>query len=202
MKDDMAHPETSSKPITAIIDRLEDTTDRDQVTLRCMIEAFGKSSFTTAMCVPALLVASPLSGIPLFSSACGLLIASIAAQMLVGRDHLWLPAFVMNRSIGNGKMLAALRRLHRIGERIDAITRPRLRPLMTRPFRKLYQALCVLCGVLMVFLEIVPFSSSVLGMATIFFATAIIVRDGVLACLGVAIMCLGASLPIFALQAM
>lgn len=197
----MAHPDSSYRPVTAIIDRLEDTTTRDQVTLRCMIEAFGKSSFTTAMCVPALLVTSPLSGIPLFSSACGILIASIAAQMLVGRDHLWLPAFVMNRSVGNDKMLAALQRLHRIGERIDTITRPRLRPLMTRPFRKLYQALCVLCGVLMIFLEIVPFSSSILGMATILFATAMIVRDGVLACLGVAIMCLGASLPLFALQA-
>jgi hypothetical protein len=197
----MAQSDSSSRPVTAIIDRLEDTTTRDQVTLRCMIEAFGKSSFTTAMCVPALLVTSPLSGIPLFSSACGILIASIAAQMLVGRDHLWLPAFVMNRSVGNDKMLAALRRLHRVGERIDAMTRPRLRPLMTRPFRKLYQALCVFCGVLMIFLEIVPFSSSILGMATILFATAIIVRDGVLACLGVAIMCLGASLPLFALQA-
>ncbi|MGK7651681.1 exopolysaccharide biosynthesis protein [Roseovarius sp. B08] len=198
----MAHPDRSSRPITAIIDRLEDTTTRKQVTLRCMIEAFGKSSFTTAMCVPALLVASPLSGIPLFSSACGILIASIAAQMLVGRKHLWLPNFVMNRSVGNKTMFAALRRLHRVGERIDAITRPRLSALMTLPMRKLYQALCVLCGVLMIFLEIMPFSSSILGMATIFFATAIIVRDGVLACLGVTIMCLGASLPLFALQAM
>ncbi|MFN3209529.1 MAG: exopolysaccharide biosynthesis protein [Roseovarius sp.] len=198
----MAHPDTSSRPITAIIDRLAESIDGEKITLRSMISCFGKSSFTTAMCVPALLVTSPLSGIPLFSSACGILIASIAGQMLVGRDHLWLPGFIMNRSVASSRMRTALGPIRRIGAFIDAISSPRLSPLVTPPLRKLYQALCVLCGVLMVFLEIVPFSSSLLGAATMLFATAIIVRDGVLACLGVLLLMTGASLPFIALQAM
>lgn len=197
----MPQADPGSRPITGIIDRLEKSADHDPVTLRDLIEAFGKTSFLTSMCVPALLVISPLSGVPLFSSACGILIASIAIQMLFGRDHLWLPDGVMRLSVANARLTAALKYLHRVGVNIDDHTRPRLSPLMTAPFRKAYQALCVLCGALMPVLEIVPFSSSILGAATILFATALIVRDGLLACLGMALMAFAASLPYFAVQA-
>ena len=197
----MAPGDPASRPITGIIDRLEDSTDQDPVTLRHLIEAFGKASFLTSLCVPALLVISPLSGVPLFSSACGVLIAAIAVQMFIGRDHLWLPDFVMRLSVKSDKVTKALKRLHGVGTKIDDHTRPRLSALMTRPFRKFYQALCVLCGALMPFLEIVPFSSSILGAATILFATALIVRDGLLACIGMVLLLFAASLPLFALQA-
>ena len=41
--------------------------------------------------LPALLVVSPLSSIPLFSSACGLIIALISVQMVLHQHKLWLP---------------------------------------------------------------------------------------------------------------
>ena len=198
----MAQAPKTSRPISGIIDRLETSATEDPVTLRHMIEAFGATSFLTTICIPALLVISPLSGVPLFSSACGLLIAAIAIQMLWGRDHLWLPGPVMRLSVKSEKVLSALKRLHRLGAGLDDHTRPRLAMLMTRPFRKLYQGLCVLCGALMPLLELVPFSSSILGAATVLFATALIVRDGLLASLGLVLFATAASLPFFALQAL
>lgn len=193
---------SGSRPISRIIARLENTAAQDPVTLRRMVEAFGATSFLTTICIPALLVISPLSGVPLFSSACGILIAAIAIQMFLGRDHLWLPDPVMRLSVKSEKVIAALKRLRRLGAGLDNHTRPRFALLMSPPLRKLYQGLCVLCGALMPLLELVPFSSSILGAATILFATALIVRDGLLACLGLALLATASSLPIFAFQAL
>jgi hypothetical protein len=60
--------------------------------------------------------------------------------------------------------------------------------------RKWIQAMCLICGLSMPFLELVPFSSSILGMAVLFFATSLITRDGLFVLFGVLTM--GAALAV------
>ncbi|ANT59850.1 exopolysaccharide synthesis protein [Salipiger sp. CCB-MM3] len=176
--------EQSSRPVGEIVDRLRDAASGDKVSLRDLVESFGESSFLPALMVPALLVVSPLSGIPLFSTFCGLLIAFIAGQMLISRRYLWLPDFLMSRSFDGAKARKAMDKLRKLSDWLDKHAKRRLRVMTSGPMRKVLQLICVLCGLAMPFLELVPFSSSILGVTVLCFATAMLVRDGLFATVG------------------
>ena len=190
------------QPVGEIVDRLDAVVERDDVMLRDLFEEFGESSFLPALLVPALMVVSPLSGIPLFSSVCGLTIAFIYGQMLLSRKHLWLPDALMNLKIDGPKARKAVRKMRGVGNWIDKHSKHRLGVFMTAPMRKWLQLLCMLCGLAMPFLEIVPFSSSLLGSAVTLLATAMLARDGLFALLGSIAIATAALVPIGVLGAM
>jgi len=175
----------NNRPVGRITDELDDVVRSGDPRLRDLVEGFGRSSFLPVMVVPALLVVSPLSGIPLFSSACGLTIAFVAAQMLwPGRDHLWLPGFLMDRTIDGDKARKAMPKIRKAASWLDRHATGHGWRLMRRPVRLLLETLCLLCGAAMPFLEVVPFSSSILGFAVLMFATALLTRDALFAGVG------------------
>jgi hypothetical protein len=185
-----------------VVSRLEGLADRDQVPLRDLVESCGNASFVPALMVPALLVVSPLSGIPLFSSLCGITIALISVQMLWKRDHLSLPEFVVRRQVSGQKLRAAFKRMRRAADFIDRHTHDdRFHRLVGRGGRVVPQILCMIAGVLMPVLEIVPFSSSILGAAVLCFSVSLLTRDGLFVVFGMAIMAAVALLPLFVLNA-
>lgn len=188
MTESIAHaPAQSDHPVGSIVDQLEHVFQSDRPTLSDVIEGFGRSSFLPVMVVPALLVVSPLSGIPLFSSACGLVIVFIAAQMLwPGRDHLWLPDFLTDRAIDGEKARKALPKIRKAAGWLDRHATGHGWRLMRRPVRILLEFLCLICGAAMPFLEVVPFSSSILGFAVLMFSTALLTRDALFAGAGLA----------------
>ncbi|MGN7867499.1 exopolysaccharide biosynthesis protein [Paracoccus sp. 22332] len=172
--------------IQELLEAAGDASDGDTTTVGQIVESLGENSLTPNLIFVALAVVSPLSGIPLFSSICGITIALISMQMLVGRDHLWLPDFVMSRQIDSGKLDRALQALRRPAGWLDRITRPRLRLLVRGPVRKLTQALCMICGMTMPFLEVVPFTSTLLGAVVSLLAFGMLARDGLFTVLGLA----------------
>lgn len=184
------------RPVQHVIDRLKSVAERDVLTLQDLIEAGGRTSFVPAMMIPALLVVSPLSGIPVFSSLMGLTIGLIALQMVIGRNHLWLPRFIMDRRMKGGRVSPALRRISGFAAWIDRHSRKRLRVLTMRPVVKLPQTLAMVSGLAMPFLELVPFSSSILGTAVLFFSAGFLSRDGFYIIGGMAFMALAAMVPL------
>lgn len=183
------------KSIGAVIARVTAKAEiQDKITLQEMIAALGSASFAPILLLPALVVVTPLSGIPLLSSICGIGIALIAGQMLVGRRHLWLPHWIRARSIKSARLIRALHMLDRPARWIDRITSERLSLLVHAPFRQGLLILCMACGLSMPMLELVPMSSSILAGAVVLMSLAIIVEDGVLAAIGLASVGGGASL--------
>ncbi|SER75157.1 Uncharacterized conserved protein [Tranquillimonas rosea] len=176
----MTATEQEERPhaVRGVVDRLDELSSSDVLSVREVVAAFGQTSFLPVMLIPALLVISPLSGIPLFSSFCGISIALIAGQMLARRRHLWLPDFIMRRRLDGARMHKAATWLGRIADWIDRLARPRLRVLTDPPVNALPQMLCVLCGLAMPFLELLPFSSSLLGTAVALIAAGFLSRDG------------------------
>jgi hypothetical protein len=183
-------------PVQDVVERLSEIAAKDVLSLRELIEAFGTASFVPALMVPAILVVSPLSGIPFFSSVCGLTIALVAMQMLMARTHLWLPEVLMRRRISGVQLAGAMRRIRWLAGWIDRNSRDRLSALTAMPGVLLPRALAMLCGLMMPFLELVPFSSSILGMATLLFAVSFLARDGIFVIAGVAVMAVAAMVPV------
>ena len=179
-----------------VVEQLQKVAEREDFSLRDLIEAGGSTSFVPAMMIPALIVVSPLSGIPLLPTVFGLTIALIALQMLIGRRHLWLPGWLMRRRLKGARVGPAVARTTGVARWIDRHSRNRLRPLTALPLVKLPQALAMLSGLAMPFLELVPFSSSILGMAVLFFSAGFLSRDGFYIIGGMGMIAVAALVPL------
>lgn len=189
----------ASGSVSSVVEQLDALTTRDRLTLRDIVEGFGETSIVAVMMVPALLVISPLSGIPVFSSLCGITIALVAFQMLVGRTHLWLPNWLMRRELSGARVHRALAGVRGPAGWLDRRAGHRLTPLISTPFDVLPKALCVICGLSMPFLELLPFSSTLLGTAVVLFAAGFLTRDGVFPVLGCVVVAVAAAIPLTAL---
>lgn len=194
----MTPPLSSTAPVTDVLDRLDSLSQADHVSLARMVQTFGDASFVPALMVPALLVVSPLSGIPLFSSLCGLTIALIAAQMLARRTHLWVPGMLGRRRVAGRRMARAVKALRGPAGWLDSHTGARLRLLFRAPLSLLPPLMAMVCGLAMPFLELVPFSSSILGSAVLLISVGLLSRDGVWIVVAGAVMAMASAIPAYA----
>lgn len=164
--------------IEDLLDQVQGAAEEDRTSLRKVVDALGADSFIPNLMVPALAVVSPLSGVPLFSSLCGITIALVSAQMLARRERIWLPSRLLDKTLDSGKLKNALEKMKRPARWLDKVTKERLRVLVRRPIIWLVQLACLLCGLAMPFLELVPFTSSILGATVCLFAFGMLARDG------------------------
>ncbi|TPW27780.1 exopolysaccharide biosynthesis protein [Pararhizobium mangrovi] len=157
-----------------------------ELTIADIVKSLGDASFGPLLLVPALIAVSPLSGIPGLSSVCGVCIVLIAAQWLIGRSHIWLPGWLMRRHVERERFETAVNALEKPVGFIDRVTRPRLSALMHRPLSWLSPLICLAAGLIMPFLELIPFSASMMGAVVTLLAIANVTRDGLFAMLGYA----------------
>lgn len=187
----------ASQHVSEIVDEIDTLARNHTLDLRNIVALFGPQSFIAIILVPALIVVSPLSGIPFLPSICGLLIAVVASQMLIGRPYVWLPQSFLDKSIDGERAHKAIERIRGVIDWLDSHARGRLRWMVAMPFVKLPQALCISCGLAMPFLELLPFSSSILGLAVVSFCTAFLTRDGLFVVIGMVSMAIASIIPLF-----
>jgi hypothetical protein len=165
-----------------LLRRLEQVSaGEDQVALGNLMEATGQRAFGPMLLLPGLIALSPLSGIPGLPSTVAVMVALIAGQLLCGRRHIWLPRWVVSRSVSRHRFERALRYLYPTARWVDRLVRPRL-TLFTRG-AALYAnvLLCLLIALSMPPLEVVPFANSINGAALAALGLALFAHDGVLA---------------------
>lgn len=165
--------------VSSLIGRVRVAADQTRISVADMVDAVGRDGFAAILLIPALAVATPLSGIPLFSSVMGIFITIVAAQMLSGRQSLWLPRWLLRLRAAGPRVDAAFARLTGLSGWIDRHTHPRLTWVTRRPLVFVPQILCLLSGLVMPLLEFVPFSSSLVGSGVALLALGMLVRDGV-----------------------
>jgi hypothetical protein len=173
-----------ARPVQDILERMRGAIANPSVTVETLVRAMDPAVQPVLLLLPALILVTPLSGIPGLSSLGGLTIALVALQILLGRPTIWLPAFVLRRQLSADRLLRALDRLDRPARFIDGRSGARAGWFFAFPGRPLALLTCAVCGLAMPFLELVPFSATVLAMVVTILAAALLVRDGVLAALG------------------
>ncbi len=168
-----------TQSVTDIVHRsTEAAQNHDRVSVAHLTGALGHGAIAPMLLVPALAVVTPLSGIPGFSAVCGIAIALVSVQMLWRADTVWLPNWLLRRRLPGARMEQASIWLERAGHWLDRITRPRLAFLVSFPGVLLPELTCLLAGLLMPFLEVVPFSSSMVGASVSLLAVGLVARDG------------------------
>tara|TARA_R110002049_G_scaffold198475_6_gene368495 strand:- start:1056 stop:1640 length:585 start_codon:yes stop_codon:yes gene_type:complete len=171
-----------------LLDRIAELTrDNGRVSIGMVVESVGSRSFGPMLILIGVTLFSPLSGIPGMSFFMASFVLLVAVQMLIGRHHFWLPRFILDRSVERDKLQKALDWLNRPARAIDGVLKPRLTFLVRSEGSYAIAALCVVVGLCMPFMELVPFSSSAAGLALLALGLALVVRDGFLVLLALVV---------------
>jgi hypothetical protein len=176
--------DTEPENLEQLLDRmLERSEGRHKVAVGGLLDAAGRRSFGPVVLLVGVLLVTPLSGIPGIPTVMGLVVLLTLGQILFGRTHFWLPPLLTERQIPRERLVAAIEWLRPWAQRIDQRIRARLTWMVKGPGLYATVALCMAIGAAMPATEVVPFSSSIAGLALTVFGLSLVARDGVLAIL-------------------
>jgi hypothetical protein len=166
-----------------LLDRIADAAqDRDRVSLGAVLEVVGRRSFGPLLLVAGLVALAPIIGdIPGVPTIIGTVVFLIAIQLLLGREHFWLPRWLLKRSVASGRLCNALKWLRSPARFVDRLLRPRLTIFTKGAVIYVIAMLCIIIAISMPTMEVVPFVANVAGAAITAFGLSLIARDGLLA---------------------
>lgn len=167
-----------------MVDRIGDAEPDagDRVTLDAILDAVGRRSFGPLLVAAGVIILVPLVGdIPGVPVLVGLVVLLVSVQLLLGRDHIWLPRWMLKRSVSRAKLCKGLGWLRRPARFIDRLLRPRLTVLTRGPAIYVVAATCILVAAATPAMELVPFSATIAGAVLTAFGLALIAHDGALA---------------------
>lgn len=172
-----------------LLDRIrESDAEDDRVALGSILDVFEHRSFGPLLTLAGLVTLAPLVGdIPGVPTTMGVLVVLTAAQILIRRDSIWLPRWLLDRSVDQGKLHKALDWLRKPSRFVDRLTRPRLTVVFRGPGQIGLAVVCLGVGAVMPLLEAIPFSANAAGIALTLLGLSLISRDGALALAGIAV---------------
>lgn len=172
--------------LSTLLDILESTGGHpDSVSLDAILDTLGRRSFAPFLLVAGIITLAPLIGdIPGVPTLMASLVALSAAQILIGRDHVWLPQWLLERRVSRARFTKALRWMRKPARWIDRLLRPRLTRLTRPPAHLLVALTCLLIALAMPPMEVVPFSANGAGIALTLFGLGLVANDGLMALLG------------------
>lgn len=175
----MPHKEPTS--VSDVLGELDELASHgDTVCVADVLDDFGGRSFGPFIMIPALLEITPVGGIPGVPTALALFIALIAGQLLVGREHVWMPQFVQHRAVGSKKLHKSVRKLRGLANFLDRHSEGRLEALTRGPAIRLVALVILALCCTVPPLEFLPFASSIPMLAIAILGLALTVRDGAL----------------------
>lgn len=177
-------PAAGPDTLRALLDAMRPDKGADHVSLRQILGHIGDRSFSATILITGLILVSPLSAIPGLPTTGMLIIVAVTAQYLLGRDHLWLPALLLDRQLSGDKLDRAIDFLHRPLGWIDRRTRPRLPFLTHSPVKWLVVLTIMATALPWPILEPLPMVTSIGATAVSLLAIGLVTRDGLFVVLG------------------
>ena len=167
--------------VEEVLDELDElASSKDEVYIADILDDFGGRSFGPFIMIPALVEITPIGGIPGVPTFLALFIAIIAVQMLMGREHIWMPEFIRCRAVEGDKLHKAVKKLRGLGGWLDSHVKGRLEQLTSGIWVKIAATVIIaLCSTVPP-LEFLPFASSLPMLAIAILGLALTVRDGAL----------------------
>jgi len=174
----VSHEPHSMGDVLGELDEL--AANHDEVRVADVLDDFGARSFGPFIMIPAGLEITPVGGIPGVPTVLALFIALIAVQLLIGRDHVWMPQFVQRRAVGSKKLHKAVGKLKGMADFLDRHSKGRLEGLTKGTAIKLVAAVIIALCCTVPPLEFLPFASTIPMLAIAVLGLALTVRDGAL----------------------
>ena len=181
--------EEAAKPMTGnprnledLLGLVEDTVRSDcRVSVGEILDAVGRRSFGPLVLLVGVITLAPIVGdIPGVPTMMGVLLLLVAGQILLRKDHIWLPRKILSRSVSREKLCKAIGVMRKPARWADRWIRPRVESLTLGAGFYVVAVTCTLIALLMPFMELIPFSANGAGVALTAFGLALIANDGLL----------------------
>ena len=161
--------------------RLDRGTTASSVSVGEIADRLGHLGPLYLLMAVACVAVSPLSGIPFVTATCGLAIAALSGQLLLNRRTVWLPASLRQRRVPVARLRTGMVGADRVAGAVEAALRRRWVWLTRGPVRAVLLSVCLAFGLMMPFMEVIPFAGSTLASVVLIVALALIARDGLVA---------------------
>ena len=153
-----------------------------------LLDSIGTRSFAPILLVAGLVMLAPVVGdIPGVPVMMGVVVILVSVQLLLRRDHVWLPQWILRRSIDHAKVEKAVKWLRRPARFLDRLTRPRLEWAVRHAGVYVIAAACIVVAAATPIMEFIPFSANFAGVSITAFGLALIARDGLIALAAIAV---------------
>lgn len=171
--------------IEQLLDWIEQADDDGgDISLDSILDKIGHRSFGPILLVGGLITLAPIIGdIPGVPTIMGIFVFLTAAQLLFHRDHLWLPDWLLQRSVEQAKLEKGLEWMRSLARYADRLIKPRLTILVQGTGSHIIAIVCILIAAVMPALEFIPFSANAAGIALTAFGLSLIAQDGLMALL-------------------
>jgi hypothetical protein len=166
--------------VNDVLDKLRELADEGDVEIGHATEAFGSRAYGPFLVIVPLIDISPVGGIPGLPTAMAVIVFFIAAQMVLGREKMWLPGFVAHRKLPADKVRKVADKTRGVARFLDRWFHGRLPRLTGGPFVRLAGLAVMLLTLAVPPLELLPFATTAPMAAILAFGLALLVRDGVL----------------------
>jgi hypothetical protein len=152
----------------------------EKVTADEIYRAIGKRSFGPLLLTCGLLGLTPISTAPGAPTTLAVVVMLVAGQLLVGRQTLWLPGWLLRRSVETRKLKAAVKVARKPARVVDRLVGQRLRFLTARGADRLVAFVCMLVAALTPPLEFLPFATFAPASVITVFGLGLVACDGLL----------------------
>lgn len=194
-------PDDAAESVEEVLAELDElAAAQTRVCIGDVLDDFGERSFGPFIMLPALLESTPIGWLPGMPTFLALIIALTAAQLFLGKEHVWMPQFIQHRSVSGRKLHKAVIKLQGIAHWLDERSHARLKVLVEGVWiRALAVVIIALCCTVPP-LEFVPFASSAPLLVIAVLGLALTVRDGALMLIALSLACAAATLGTYLLM--
>lgn len=158
-----------------------------RVSVHDMLDTIGPRSFGPLILVPGLIGISPIGAIPLVPAVMALIEVFVAAEILLHRQHVWIPQNLARRSTDTARLERALKAIRPYARVVDRFLGPRLTFLTQGFFFYVLALLTLLVALVTPIIEIVPLAGIVPNAALVSYGLAITAHDGLWALIAIAV---------------
>lgn len=164
------------------------------------LHAIGHRTFAPILLLIGLIMMVPgpadIPGVPV---VLGLLVIVVSAQILMHRQHLWVPQWMENRRVGGRKVQKMARWMRKPARWLDRMTKQRYSWLVRHAGVGIVAISCIIIAAATPVLEFVPFSANLAGLAITAFALALIAKDGLVAAIAMLLSAVTAGIVAYSL---
>ncbi|WMS44262.1 exopolysaccharide biosynthesis protein [Acuticoccus sp. MNP-M23] len=187
----MAEEPDKSNNLASLLDAIENDTEGEEVAVSDVVASLGQRAFGSLFVITSLVAVLPTGAIPGMSILTGTVMLLLSVQLLFGAEKIWLPRFIMTRAIGRERLVRSLHKAKGWARRIDRVIGPRMEFMLSPPFHQLVAISGIIVSLSMYPLAVVPFGAFPAGLSMLVIGLGLMVRDGLLLVLGIAIGFIG-----------
>lgn len=173
--------------LTEMVDHMVAETDGEEASVRDLFDAVSTRSYGPLLLIPSLILLTPLGGLPGLPAIAAFFTILVSAQLIAGRQHPWLPKWMLNLSFKRQRLLDSQGRLERWLGVLGKVFKPRFQSLVNPVTEKVVAGACILLAVAFLPLGFIPFAVAAPAAAICVLALGLTTRDGLLMAIGLAI---------------